>query len=75
MPCGCGAEGIRGLMAVCVARHRRMISTQKGYIGLVPEMTQIGDSIVILKVGARPVVLRPDVLRPEGPSWKLVGEC
>jgi hypothetical protein len=51
---------------------RRVCVTRKGYVGLVPPLTMIGDVIVII-VGAQ----TPFVLRAAGTkrSKQLVGEC
>ena len=51
--------------------YRRMIRTQKGYIGLAPRYAQAGDWIVVCKGGKLPLVVR---LGPEGNYWQLIGE-
>ena len=50
--------------------HRCMMRTKKGYLGLAPAVTQLGDRISLLKGLKAPVVLRP-----KGEAWELVGEC
>jgi hypothetical protein len=50
--------------------NRRMIVTAKGYIGLAPCFTREGDSLVIVKGGRVPLVIRP---RDQG--WELIGDC
>ncbi|KAK4166243.1 heterokaryon incompatibility protein 6, OR allele [Cladorrhinum sp. PSN259] len=49
---------------------RRVGSTQKGYLCLLPKHTEIGDQVAILKGGRVPVVLRP---HSDG-SFQFVGE-
>lgn len=51
-------------------KRRRFAMTSRGYYGLVPAKATPGDEIAILK-GAN----YPFVLRAQGQSWKLVGEC
>lgn len=51
-------------------KRRRFAMTSRGYYGLVPAKATPGDQIAILK-GAN----YPFVLRAQGQSWKLVGEC
>lgn len=47
-----------------------MITTDKGYIGMVPELTRHGD-IVAVMFGCR----LPVVLRPKGKHFLFIGEC
>ncbi|KAI1376403.1 heterokaryon incompatibility protein-domain-containing protein [Hypoxylon crocopeplum] len=51
-------------------RKRRFIVTEKGYIGLAPWKTQVGDKVVLLQGHKTPVVARPVDGR-----WKLLGDC
>lgn len=53
---------------VC-CNYRRLIRTQKGYIGLAPRYTQAGDHIAILEGGRMPLVLRH-----KNGLWELIGE-
>jgi hypothetical protein len=52
------------------AYGRRFITTKKGYMGLSPPLTRIGDKIVIL-LGAR----TPFILRKMGKGYRFIGEC
>lgn len=49
---------------------RRFATTRKGYYALVPDKSAVGDTIAILRGGNYPFVLRA-----QGQSWSLVGEC
>jgi hypothetical protein len=48
--------------------HRRLARTSKGYLGLVPAGTRVGDFVALLKGGALPFILRS-----RGGPWELVG--
>jgi hypothetical protein len=50
--------------------ERRVITTNSGFIGLLPEEAQDGDSIAIVLGCYHPVVLRPS-----GDEYKVLGEC
>jgi hypothetical protein len=50
--------------------NRRMFTTRDGYIGLGPKDMQPRDKIALLSGGRLPFVLRPD-----GSSFRLVGDC
>jgi len=50
--------------------HRRMMRTDKGYLGLVPALAQTGDRIVLLKG-----LNVPALVRSKGETWELVGDC
>jgi hypothetical protein len=50
--------------------NRRMVRTEKGFIGLGPRLCQPLDCIAICKGGKLPLVLRP-----KGNCWELIGEC
>jgi hypothetical protein len=56
---------------------RRLVITQKGYLGLAPEMSQKGDVICILFGSNVPVILRPVNGAGSGQNthWAWVGEC
>ncbi|PMD43635.1 hypothetical protein L207DRAFT_510144 [Hyaloscypha variabilis F] len=49
---------------------RRMVTTEKGYIGMALELSRRGD-LVCLLFGCR----MPVVLRPEGEYFRFMGEC
>jgi hypothetical protein len=51
----------------------RFVVTKNGYIGVVPNMTKVGDVIAILKGGSVPFVLKRSEKR-DG-AFRLVGEC
>ncbi|KAK5657260.1 hypothetical protein OQA88_3319 [Cercophora sp. LCS_1] len=51
--------------------ERRMGASAKGYLCLLPKVTEVGDRLVILKGGRFPVILRP---RDDG-SMQFVGEA
>lgn len=57
-------------LAVISIQYRRLVTTQTGFLGLVPEETQQGDVIAVMYGCNFPVVLRPD-----GDRFKVVGEC
>jgi hypothetical protein len=50
----------------------RFIITEKGYVGVVPNLTQVGDVVAILKGGSVPFILRESVERPG--AFRLVGD-
>ncbi|KAF2498159.1 hypothetical protein BU16DRAFT_440192, partial [Lophium mytilinum] len=52
------------------AQKRNFFTSTIGFMGLVPEEAQVGDRICVL-FG----VERPFVVRENGPSWTMVGEC
>ncbi|KAI1097515.1 heterokaryon incompatibility protein-domain-containing protein [Jackrogersella minutella] len=51
-------------------RCRRFVTTKKGYMGLAPSKTEVGDKVILLQGHKGPVVSRP-----AGERWKLVGDC
>lgn len=51
----------------------RFVTTKRGYVGVVPNMAQIGDAIAILKGGRVPFILQESEARPG--AFRLVGEC
>jgi Heterokaryon incompatibility protein (HET) len=53
-----------------VVKGRRMIQSHKGYLGIVPGGTKIGDYICVLLGGDMPFILRPC-----GDHYVLIGEC
>jgi hypothetical protein len=52
--------------------HQCLIRTCKGYLGMVPKRTRVGDSIVICRGGKVPLILRETKLKGE---WTFVGDC
>ncbi|RYP49315.1 hypothetical protein DL768_004940 [Monosporascus sp. mg162] len=70
-----GFQGNNGAMI-----GRRMARTDTGYISLVPEETEEGDSIVLLEGGKAPLVVRPDKSGPQKKEiskltrWEILGE-
>jgi hypothetical protein len=57
--------GIHTKMGGC-----RFLITQQGYVGWAPRRTRKGDKIFVL-LGCR----TPVILRPQGDSFRLIGEC
>lgn len=51
----------------------RFVVTKNGYVGVVPNMTKVGDVVAVLKGGRVPFVLRRSKERDE--AFRLVGEC
>ena len=51
----------------------RFVVTKGGYVGVVPNMAQIGDVVAILKGGRVPFILQESVARPG--AFRLVGGC
>ncbi|KAK5652642.1 hypothetical protein OQA88_10235 [Cercophora sp. LCS_1] len=52
--------------------HRRLLVSKRGYIGLAPWSTEVGDVIVVLHGGRTPFLLRPG---SEPGVYEFVGEC
>ncbi|KAK7414425.1 hypothetical protein QQX98_006703 [Neonectria punicea] len=52
------------------AWKRRFVMLGKGYIGLGPKQSRVGDRVVLLE--GRKV---PLVIRPVGKRWRVVGDC
>ncbi|KAI5922400.1 heterokaryon incompatibility protein-domain-containing protein [Camillea tinctor] len=68
------SEGLR------MSFERRLCLTKKGYVGLVPPLTEIGDRVCILFGGDAPYLIRPEegcALNQSAKSLncQLVGEC
>jgi hypothetical protein len=59
--------GFDGLLTM--SSNRRFIQTKKGYMGLAPAETRVGDSVALFKGGGSPLVMRR-----EGENWTLVGD-
>ena len=66
-----------------VLRLRCLVRTQKGYLGLVPDSSRVGDSVCLLQGASIPFILRlVDPKEEEGTGenleskerWKVVGE-
>jgi len=78
-----GGVAMREFLHSCLAvSGRRMCTTKKGYIGLVPRDARLRDKIVLAKGSKIPLVLRaagPGSLVPVegtdgGASWEFVGD-
>lgn len=52
------------------AADRRLFRTERGYIGMASARAEPGDRVAVAQGGKVPLVLRPD-----GTSWKLRGDC
>ena len=50
---------------------RRMVVTQKGYLGLAPDRAEEGNYVVLVKGGRVPLVLRR---KDKGERWELLGD-
>jgi hypothetical protein len=57
-----------------VMLQRRLCVTESGYIGAVPSSAEVGDSILVLKGGPVPYVLRK-LGSEQDRRFELVGEC
>ncbi|KAI1824752.1 heterokaryon incompatibility protein-domain-containing protein [Xylaria intraflava] len=67
-------EGLR------ISFERRLCITKKGYVGLVPPLTRIGDRVAIFYGGDAPYLVRSDTNtgdedKPTVLRCQLVGEC
>ncbi|KEY73413.1 hypothetical protein S7711_06833 [Stachybotrys chartarum IBT 7711] len=51
-----------------ITKQRRFFTTEKGYMGLGPRETRIGDKILILKGHQAPIVAR------DSEQWRVVGD-
>jgi hypothetical protein len=51
----------------------RFVITKRGYVGVVPNMTQIGDTVAIFDGGQVPFIVQKSVTSPG--AFRLVGEC
>ena len=49
------------------------MTTKKGYVGVVPNMVQVSDTVAIFKGGRVPFILQNSMERPQ--AFRLVGEC
>ncbi|CAF9940353.1 MAG: hypothetical protein HETSPECPRED_002390 [Heterodermia speciosa] len=50
---------------------RRMFVTERGYLGLAPELTELGCRVAVGKGGKFPLILKPK----EHERWELIGDC
>ena len=50
--------------------YNRLCISRNGLIGMVPELTQLGDRIVVLSKCNTPIVLRPN-----GDAYEVIGPC
>jgi hypothetical protein len=56
--------------------HQRFVITKKGYIGLAPDSTQIGDRVAILASGSMPFILRKvDTTLVRRDAYIMIGGC
>jgi len=51
----------------------RFVTTKRGYVGVVPNMAQVSDTVAIFKGGRVPFILQKSIGRPQ--AFRLVGEC
>ena len=51
----------------------RFVTTKKGYVGVVPNMAQVSDTVAIFKGGRVPFILQKSMERPQ--AFRLAGEC
>jgi hypothetical protein len=57
-------------------KSRRFVITKQGYIGLVPDTSQVGDRVGILASGSMPFVLRKvETAQVRGDAYILIGGC
>jgi hypothetical protein len=56
--------------------NRRFVITERGYIGLVPDTSQVGDCVAIFASGSMPFVLREvETAQVRGRAYTLIGGC
>lgn len=55
--------------------ERRTMITEKGYMGVVPLDTKVGDLIYVLAGGQVPYLLRPSHTAPRPNTYTFVGPC
>ena len=55
--------------AMIACKGRRFFTTPKGFMGLAPDIAQVGDKICLISGCCTPFVIRPN-----GPNYCLVGE-
>jgi hypothetical protein len=51
----------------------RFVTTKRGYVGVVPNMAQVSETVAIFKGGRVPFILQKIMGRPQ--AFRLVGEC
>jgi hypothetical protein len=51
----------------------KFVVTKRGYVGIVPDLAQVGDIVAIMKGGCVPFLLKRGETRPG--AVRLVGEC
>jgi hypothetical protein len=57
-------------------KNRRFVITKQGYVGLVPDTSQVGDRVGILASGSMPFVLRKvETPQVRGDAYILIGGC
>ncbi|KAL6702465.1 hypothetical protein ACN47E_001835 [Coniothyrium glycines] len=63
-------------VAIAQALHvRSMFITERGFIGLGPPWTKVGDQAVVLHGAETPFLLRLSATATTDTQWKLVGDC
>jgi len=55
--------------------HRRMFTTQDGYIGLGPKEIEHGDQVALLEGGKLPFIIRQRSESESELKYELIGEC
>ena len=58
-----------------VGLHRKLITTEKGYVGIALEAVKQGDAIAVLLGCSMPMVLRKVVGTPDEDRYWVIGEC
>ena len=58
-----------------IGLYRRLVTTTRGYVGIVPEDVEAGDAVVVLQGCSVLLVLREDKSAAGGARWRVVGEC
>jgi hypothetical protein len=51
--------------------YRKLMTTVRGYLGLVPDIAELGDVICVLPGCSTPLIIRPGM----GGYFNLIGEC
>lgn len=53
----------------------KFVVTKRGYVGVVPTRSQVGDVVAVMKGGCVPFVVRKSDRAGVNGRWRLVGEC
>lgn len=73
-----GSEEYESLIKAANRQYetRRFVVTEKGYVGIVPDSSDVGDRIAILASGSMPFVLRRvDSKHVRGDAYVMIGGC